>query len=887
MHSHDGQHDEERNDPRAHAVRRIVADLLGEADAAEREQLAVDLAADPTLAAERARLAATLGLVREYASDADAETLSPEAAARLRQAAAGGGRTLAGPGSARRPWYAKPLVFRAAAGFVLALGAFALWQGSRSRWVPAEAVVTADAQFREAMGEENTPLRFKNQSEASRLQSAGETIHRFDAGLSNPVEPPQEAKRSAGHAGMELEAKDLVAAVPEEPGPQSRFLGLTAVETAAMPAPSAPASSASTPPATKAARLAEGEVGRRVAAQSADRVLAGSDEFHLGRGESKQEADARMLQDLRGLGYVGGNEEASTREPTRQLDFDGRSFDDRISMREPAERARSIEVLLAECRRRPNEHPRDMFYRWWGDNAFEFARTDPLSTFAADVDTASYTLARNYLAKGILPTKEQIRTEEFVNYFKGDVPAPTEETFAVSTELAPSPFQRDGNAWTLRVALRGREVSRQERQPLALTFVVDVSGSMKEQNRLELVKHALRLLVGELDARDALSIVAFTNDARLVLPMTSARHRGLIESAIHPLRPEGGTNVQAGLRMGYEAALAGLAPEAHNRVVLLSDGVGNIGETDAAALSREVESARQRGVWLNTIGVGMGNHNDAFLEQLADKGDGICNYIDDEREARRALVENFTGAFEPIARDVKIQVEFDPSQVERYRLLGYENRAVADRDFRNDRVDAGEIGAGHQVTALYEVVRTGSGDGPLATVRVRWKPAGAELARNQFAELPAREAAWTVDGSRAAGSFAAASPGFRRSVLVGQLAEVLRRSIHARDDSLETLLAESRKLAPELSDPDFDEFVAMVERTIELVAADWSRYDDLARRLDQLRMQHYLKARLEDVARDLDRARIEELDGQIRDLEAEIRRELEREPERFPKSKVR
>jgi Ca-activated chloride channel family protein len=956
MHSHD----EEPNDPRAHAVRRIVADLLGEADAAEREQLAADLAADPSLAAERARLEATLGLVRDYAADADAQTLSPEAAARLRRAAEGSTRVLAGPGSTGRAWYATPL-FRAAAGFALALGAFTIWQASRSHMLPAEYVATADAkrQQDQPLVQDLSVAGSLRETEIVRDELAKNL--RFDsaAGEPAPAAAPMsgtataapkdgaelasaetaapevdalERSRSLGYGGGSVAQAGLEGQSVEQKLAARLGLESTAPQAAAGPAtPGAggqaasggtqvgngeafladsstargvpvagasesrfgvrrvlPESSAAPAENLASARVSilgkkptQAEVERAIARDQANGgSLSGADDFFLGRGKRENEAapidgdDRFLLDQLRALGYleIGPVDHASA---------------DRVAPLTQVERARSIEILLADCRRRPNEHPRDMFYRWWGDNPFEYARTDALSTFAVDVDTASYTLARRYLVEGILPTKQQIRTEEFVNYFKGDVPAPTETTFAVAAELAPSPFQREPNAWTLRVALRGREVSRQERQPLALTFVVDVSGSMKEQNRLELVKHALRLLVGELDARDALAIVAFTNDARLVLPMTSARHRGLIESAIHPLRPEGGTNVQAGLRMGYEAALAGLDAQAHNRVVLLSDGVGNIGETDAAALNREVESARKRGVWLNTVGVGMGNHNDAFLEQLADKGDGICNYIDDEREARRALVENFTGAFEPIARDVKIQVEFDPDQVERYRLLGYENRAVADVDFRNDAVDAGEIGAGHQVVALYEVVRTGSGDGPLATVRVRWKPAGRELALNQFAELPAREAAWTVDGTRAAGTFAAASAGFRRSVLVGQLAEVLRRSIHARDDSLETLLSESRKLAPQLADPDFDEFVQMVERTIELIAADWGRYDDLARRLDALRMQHYLKARLEDVARDLDRARLDELDGQIRELEAEIRRELEREPERFPKSKVR
>src|SRR5688572_197610 len=364
-----------------------------------------------------------------------------------------------------------------------------------------------------------------------------------------------------------------------------------------------------------------------------------------------------------------------------------------------------------------------MFFRFWGDNPFEIAAIDKLSTFSADADTASYALARNYLVQGHLPTKEQIRTEEFVNYFKGDVPPPSEGAFRVALELAPSLFGDTSDLWMLRVAVRGRDVSKQERMPLALTFVVDVSGSMREGARLELVKHALRMLSAQLDVRDTISLVTFSDNASLVLPPTSAKHKDLLESAIHPLSPQSSTNTEAGLRMGYAQAAAALTKGANNRVVLLTDGVANVGITDPGALVQMVEQQRKLGILLNTVGVGMDNHNDHLLEQLADKGDGLCNYVDDEQEVRRALVDNFTGAFEAIARDVKLQVEFDPAQVSRYRLLGYENRAIADADFRNDKVDAGEIGAGHQVVALYEIARTLPADpaGPLATVRLRYK----------------------------------------------------------------------------------------------------------------------------------------------------------------------
>ncbi len=531
-----------------------------------------------------------------------------------------------------------------------------------------------------------------------------------------------------------------------------------------------------------------------------------------------------------------------------------------------------VERILQNCRRYPNERPRDMFFRYWGDNAFELARLDNLSTFSVDVDTASYTLARRYLTEGTLPEKAQIRTEEFVNYFKPDIAAPTEGTFAVHTDLTPSRFGGDANSdkqrYMLRVVVRGREVAASERKPLALTFVIDVSGSMKEGGRLELVKHSLRMLTTQLDARDSLAIVAFSTEARLVLPMTSAANRGLIESALYGLHPGGGTNAESGLKMGYEVARTALTSEVHNRVVLLSDGVANIGQTDQERLNSDVKARRAAGIFLNTIGVGMTNHNDAFLEQLADKGDGLCNYIDSAVEARRALVENFTGAFEPIARDVKIQVVFDEDQVSRYRLLGYENRAIADADFRNDAVDAGEVGAGHQVVALYELELTGKvSDAALAQVNLRWKaPTGA--GRDPL-EDSATERSFQVSAEQLT-TWEGASDGYKRSVLVAQFAEILRRSVHARGDSIDELIAESAKLATQMKDPDFDELVAMLQKSRELIIKHLPRRDTLTMCIDSIRRNHILRAQYEELRQTQNQTVIAELERQNQELEQRI-----------------
>ena len=549
---------------------------------------------------------------------------------------------------------------------------------------------------------------------------------------------------------------------------------------------------------------------------------------------------AEDVDSLKELGYYSFEEPADSVQDKLRSRSEARRGDARVL---------DLREIARTCPSLPDESPRDMFFRVWGDNPFELTALDRRSTFSADVDTASYALARSYLAQGQLPTKAQVRTEEFVNYFRGDVAPPIEGTFRLQMELAPSLFGESSDTWMLRVALRGREVTKQERTPLALTFVIDVSGSMEEDGRLELVKHSLRMLATQLDANDTISIVKFSADAALVLPATSARHRELIESALEPLAPEGGTNTEAGLRMGYAQAVATITTGAQNRVVLLTDGVANIGITDPAALVKLVESSRRQGVLLNTVGVGMDNHNDHLLEQLADKGDGVCNYVDDQREVRRALVDNFTGAFETIARDVKLQVEFDPRQVERYRLLGYENRALADADFDNAKVDAGEVGAGHQVVALYEIVRARGGEGPLATARVRWKAPYRSGVADADSNAVEQQLETQLGARDAVGGHEQASAGFRRSVLVAQFAEFLRRSIHARHDSLDLLLVESERLERELRDDDFTQFVGMLQRSRQTLQAELTRRDWVDDCTDLLRHRHYLLEQLRDLAR--------------------------------------
>ena len=348
--------------------------------------------------------------------------------------------------------------------------------------------------------------------------------------------------------------------------------------------------------------------------------------------------------------------------------------------------------------------------------------------------------------------------------------------------------------------------------------------------------------------------------------------RGLIESALHPLRANGSTNAEAGLKMGYAVAETALDPGVHSRVIFLSDGVANVGQTDQDRINADVARYRDLGVYLNTIGVGMNNHNDVFLEQLADKGDGICDYVDTPEAAQRAIVERFTGALIPIASDVKVQVQFDAGQVASYRLLGYENRAVADADFRNDQVDAGEVGAGHQVVALYELelMAKKGAEEPLATVHLRWK--APKTARQHPLEVDVTEIDQAVHFEGAVESFAAAGTGYRRSVLVAQFAEFLRRSTHARRDSFERLALEASKLAAELGDDEFHEFVDLVHKAQRLgLTQRHLSTSELDMTIEEYKRFLYLRAQLEELQGPRDRSGLRELRDANDSLEQKIR----------------
>lgn len=885
----------------------LCATVLGEASEAQRLEVERALATSPQLRAERQRLEATIGLFQDALTDG--ERLSPAAERELAQALA-----------RRRspPWYARP-AFRLAASLV-AMGSLG--------WVAWRSLATEQRVFERSSAPASgaptgTELARRDAKEQPELRGLGYLpAHGAGPAPSSPAAPkrestsadfgPQVAAQEPAPAGSaergELGAR--AAGRVEENGDLYRFgevdrlavdgnalgrsvtpwlgdklhydLGVVRSEPQVDPSVflAAAGEAPSTPSTSSGLSLGAGAPSGPSTIQpggvpeALGKAFRGDGAPAEAKDGAARDQSGRRIEGLDELGYLDGpvfgvpvqpSEERAAddarRERGGQVRFDGNEF---VVAADPKTVEARIRALLDGCRRLPNERPRDMYFRFWGDNGYEYPSIDRLSTFSVDVDTASYALARNYLVSGYLPEKHAVRTEEFLNYFKGDVRPPDEGTFAIETEIAPSLFGETRDSLMLRVAIRGKEISKAERTPVALTFVIDVSGSMREQNRLELVKDALRLLVTQLDARDSVAIVTFTNDARLVLPMTSARNRLAIEQALQPLSPQSGTNTEAGLRLGYEQAHAHLDPNAQNRVVLLTDGVANVGVTDPAAMTERVAAQRKAGIYLNTIGVGMNNHNDGLLEQLADRGDGLCNYVDDAAEAKRALVDNFTGAFQPIARDVKVQVEFDPAQVARYRLLGYENRAIADRDFRDDRVDAGEVGAGHQVVALYELVpAAGRGDGPLAVVRLRWKDPHGEGALEK-----AHESEHAVTARSVAGSHQQTSPGYRRAVLVAQFAEFLRHSVHANGDSLDRLIDEAQKLGRELRDPEFDELVALVVKSRELILARIASVDRCDARLDELRRIECLRAEAELLGRG--EGELSELEGRRATLEREV-----------------
>ena len=446
------------------------------------------------------------------------------------------------------------------------------------------------------------------------------------------------------------------------------------------------------------------------------------------------------------------------------------------------------------------------FFQHYGVNPFIDTEDDHMSTFAVDVDTASYTVTRRFLGDGNTPDPNSVRVEEFVNYFDQGYEPPTEDAFAIHIEGSPSPFG-SSNHWLMRVGLQGREVGAEERKDATLVFTIDVSGSMGREDRLGLVKQSLRLLVDELRSDDQVAIVVYGDRGSVLLEPTEGRNKGKILRAIDSLSPGGSTYVEDGLRVAYKLAAEEVEPGRITTVMLLSDGVGNVGNTGPESILRQIRDYVEQGVTLTTVGFGMGNYNDILMEQLANDGDGAYYYVDTLSEARRLFIDDLSGTIQVIARDAKVQVDFNPETVSRFRLLGYENRRVEDEDFRDDSVDAGEIGAGHSVTALYELKLRESVEGPVGTVYMRYEDP-------DFNEVT--EISLEFQRSELAASFEEATARFQLAAVVAEFAEVLRGSYWAQEGSLEAVASEARRLQqlmPEASDVgEFASLTVQAER---------------------------------------------------------------------------
>jgi len=452
-------------------------------------------------------------------------------------------------------------------------------------------------------------------------------------------------------------------------------------------------------------------------------------------------------------------------------------------------------------------------YEDWAENDFENTADDALATFSVDVDTASYTIMRRDVLLGRLPQQASVRVEEYLNFFDYGYEAPTPdaaEPFAIHLESAPSMFG-DGLEM-LRIGIQGMEVPAHERDPANLVFLIDVSGSMSSTNKLDLVKFSLQTLVKSLGPDDTLGIVVYAGRDAVLLEPTAVRNRAAIYEAIEGLSAGGGTAGEAGIRRAYSMAESAFRDDGINRVVLCTDGDFNVGLTGDSLLAL-IEDYRERDINITTLGFGMGNYNDHQMEQIADRGNGNYAYIDSRNEALRALGTHLVGTLQVIAKDVKIQVEFNAEVVERYRLVGYDNRVLEDWEFVDDTVDAAEIGAGHDVTAFLELdlvddlaFGAGAEDLQLAEVRVRYKEPGGDVSTEVIRTFTVGEMGADLDE---------ASDSLRFAMAVAEFAEILRDSRHSEGARFDDVLELATGGASD-EQPDMFEFIELVETARDL-----------------------------------------------------------------------
>lgn len=438
------------------------------------------------------------------------------------------------------------------------------------------------------------------------------------------------------------------------------------------------------------------------------------------------------------------------------------------------------------------------------ESGFVDTAQERLSTVSIDVDTASYTNVRRFLNGGRLPPAAAVRIEEMLNYFSYSYPDPAgPEPFSVTTEVAVCPWAPAHRL--MRVGLKSKSISTRDLPPSHLTFLIDVSGSMSHPLKLPLVKRSLALLVEQLREQDLVAIAVYAGAAGLVLPPTPGSQKFIIQDAIDRLESGGSTAGGAGIQLAYKTAREMYGQNANNRVILATDGDFNVGVSSDDELVKLIESERDHGVYLTVLGYGMGNLKDAKLEKLADNGNGHYGYVDSILEARRVFVEELGATLQTVAKDVKFQIEFNPARVTSYRLIGYENRRLSAEEFRDDRKDAGDLGAGHSVTALYELVPNGTGSLPedSFTVRLRYKP--PQLTQSTEMVVAGR------------GETGAPSADFQFAAAVAQFGMLLSNSDHKR----ESKFADAAALAESGAGTDARraEFLALVRKAAEILQA--------------------------------------------------------------------
>ncbi|MBL7732478.1 MAG: von Willebrand factor type A domain-containing protein [Chitinophagaceae bacterium] len=457
------------------------------------------------------------------------------------------------------------------------------------------------------------------------------------------------------------------------------------------------------------------------------------------------------------------------------------------------------------------------------ENRFLKVTDNPLSTFSIDVDAASYSNVRRILNQGQLPPAGAVRIEEMINYFKYEYPQPAgNDPFSINTEISDAPWNKEHKL--VLIGLQGKKIPTDNLPASNLTFLIDVSGSMQGPERLGLVKSSMKLLVDQLREEDKVSIVVYAGAAGLVLPPTSGANKIRIKEAIDNLEAGGSTAGGAGIKLAYKTARENFAKGGNNRVILCTDGDFNVGESSDDAMERLIEEERKSGVFLTVLGYGMGNYQDAKMQKLADKGNGNHAYIDGITEAKKVLVNEFGGTLFTIAKDVKLQIEFNPAKVKGYRLIGYENRMLAKEDFNNDKKDAGELGSGHTVTALYEIIPAGvessfldnvdplkyqkdvtplsksNHSDEIMTVKFRYKAPDGDVSK--LIEHPVKDKQLDI---------AKTSENFRFAVSVAEFGMLLRNSEFKSAASFSNVLSLARKAKGNDEEGYRSEFIRLVE----------------------------------------------------------------------------